>query len=120
MSSDPFADRVAAVRQRFVSTLEAKIDGTGAALPHLSGAEPEAAEVVAEAYRCMHGIVGIGRTVGFPAIGDAAHAVEDVLRLPYRASRGLTADEISRLEKSLSALREIAARELQSSCAVSQ
>jgi len=115
MTGDPFADRVAKVRQRFVSTLEAKIDGTCASLPHLEGNAAAAGEAVAEAYRCVHGIVGIGRTVGFPAIGNAAHDVEDVLRLSYQAGRGLTADEISHLTKSLQALREIAARELQSS-----
>ena len=28
---------------------------------------------VGEAYRCMHGIVGVGPTVGFPSTGRAAH-----------------------------------------------
>jgi chemotaxis protein histidine kinase CheA len=119
MTGDPFADRVAKVRQRFVSTLEAKIDETCAAVPQLGGAAAAAADAAAEAYRCMHGIVGIGRTVGFPAIGDAAHDVEDVLRPPYHAGRGLTADEISLLTKSLQALREIAARELQAAHSIS-
>jgi chemotaxis protein histidine kinase CheA len=114
MTDDVFADRVAKVRQRFMSTLEAKIDSTYGALPDLGGAEPPAAAAVAEAYRCMHGIVGIGKTVGFPAIGTAAHDVEDVLRPPYHAGRGLTDDEISLLKTSLQALREVATRELQS------
>lgn len=114
MTEDIFADRVAAVRQRFVSTLSAKIDRTAAALPGLCGAAGEAAVAVAEAYCCMHGIVGIGRTVGFPAIGNAARDAEDVLRPPYRARRGLTEDELSVLKKSLQALREVAARELHS------
>ncbi|MGA8612243.1 MAG: Hpt domain-containing protein [Xanthobacteraceae bacterium] len=118
MTDDVFADRVAKVRQRFMSTLEAKIDSTYGALPDLGGAEPPAAAAaaaaVAEAYRCIHGIVGIGKTVGFPAVGTAAHDVEDVLRPPYHAGRGLTADEISLLTTSLQTLREVAARELQS------
>jgi len=114
MTADPFADRVAKVRQRFVSTLPTKIDETGAALRQCAGGDAAAVAAVAEAYRCMHGIVGIGRTVGFPVIGDAAREVEDILRPPYHAARTLTADEISLLEKSLQALREIAARELQS------
>jgi len=114
MTEDVFADRVAKVRRRFVSTLEAKIDDACAAIPKLCGVAPPAAAAVAEAYRCMHGIVGIGRTVGFPATGRAAHEVEDVLRPPYHAGRGLTADETSLLKSSLQALRAIAVRELQS------
>jgi chemotaxis protein histidine kinase CheA len=114
MTDDIFAERVAKVRQRFMASLEAKIDSTYAALPGLGRTEPAAVAAAAEAYRSIHGIVGIGRTVGFPAIGTAAHDVEDVLRPPYRAGRGLTDDEISLLKTSLQALREVATRELQS------
>jgi chemotaxis protein histidine kinase CheA len=114
MTDDIFAERVAKVRQRFMSSLGQKIDSTHAALLGLGGAEPPAAEAVAEAYRCIHGIVGIGRTVGFRAVGTAARDVEDVLRPPYHAGRGLTDDEISVLKTSLQALREVATRELQS------
>jgi chemotaxis protein histidine kinase CheA len=116
MTDDIFADRVARVRQRFVSTLEAKIDETCAALPDLADITPgTGAAAVAEAYMRIHGIVGIGRTVGFPDTGRAAHDVEDVLRPPYHAKRGLTADELSLLENSLQALRTVAVRELQTS-----
>jgi chemotaxis protein histidine kinase CheA len=115
MTDDIFAERVAKVRQRFMSSLEEKIDSTYAALPGLGGTELPATAAVAEAYRCIHGIVGIGRTVGFPAIGSAAHDVEDILRPPFHAGRGLTVGEISLLEKSLQALREVATRDLQSS-----
>jgi len=115
MPDDIFAERVAKVRQRFVSSLGEKIDTTYAALPGLGGTEPPAAAAVAEAYRCIHGIVGIGRTVGFPEIGTAAHSVEDVLQPPYHAGRGLTDDEISLLKTSLQTLRDVASRELQSS-----
>jgi chemotaxis protein histidine kinase CheA len=116
MTDDIFADRVAKVRQRFMSTLEAKIDETSASIPRLGGAMlgADAAAAVAEAYRCMHGIVGIGRTVGFADVGSAAHVVEDVLRPPYHAGRGLTDEEISLLTSSLQSLRAVAARELQS------
>ena len=114
MTDDIFAERVAKVRQRFVSSLGEKIDTTYAALPGLGGTEPPAVAAVAEAYRCIHGIVGIGRTVGFPAIGTAAHDVEGVLRPPYHAGRGLTDDEISLLKTSLQTLRDVATRELQS------
>ena len=122
MTDDIFADRVAKVRQRFVATLEAKIEETSAAVPKLGGVAPvdTAAAAVAEAYRTIHAIVGIGRTVGFPDTGRAAHEVEDVLRPPHQAGRGLNDDEISHLKDSLQTLRMIAARELQSSESLSQ
>jgi HPt (histidine-containing phosphotransfer) domain-containing protein len=114
MTVDPFTDRLARVRTRFASTLPGKIDGICVALPRFSAVLPEAAVVVAEAYRCVHGIVGIGPTVGFPASGKAAHDVEDILRPPQQQRRGLSADEIARLTATLQTLREVAARELQS------
>jgi hypothetical protein len=113
MPVDPFTERLARVRHRFVSSLEKKIDETFVAVPDLSGPIPAAPEAVAEAYRRVHGIVGIGPTVGLPATGRAARSVEDVLRSPYRDGRGLTAVEISLLTTTLLALREVAARELQ-------
>jgi hypothetical protein len=113
MTLDPFTDRLARVRRRFVSTLEGKIEGACAAIPQLSDGVPAAAPAVAEAYRCMHGIVGIGPTVGFPASGRAARDVEDLLRVPQRDKRGLTDDEIVTLKNRLQALREAATRELQ-------
>jgi chemotaxis protein histidine kinase CheA len=114
MTDDIFFERVAKVRQRFMSSLGEKIEATYAALPGLGGTEPPAIAAVAEAYRCIHGIGGIGPTVGFPDIGTAAHDVEDVLRPPYHAGRGLTASEISLLQTSLQTLRKVATRELQS------
>ncbi len=114
MTADPFTDRLARVRTRFATTLAGKIDETCAAIPNLSDVAPAAAAAVAEAYRCVHGIVGVGPTVGFPASGNAAHDVEDILRPPQQERRGLTADEILLLTKTLKVLREVAARELQS------
>jgi hypothetical protein len=110
MTTDPFTERLARVRHRFVSTIKGKIDAAYAAIPQFSDAVP----AVAETYRCMHGIVGIGPTVGFPATGRAARNVEDVLRAPQQVGRGLTDDEVSVLKARLEALREAARRELQS------
>jgi chemotaxis protein histidine kinase CheA len=114
MSVDAFADRLARVRQRFVSTLECKIGDTYKAIPDLSDtANPgAAATAVDQTYRCMHGLVGIGPTVGFPATGRAAHDAEDVLRAPQHERRGLSADELLAFKKSLQVLREAASREL--------
>jgi len=114
MTTDPFIDRLARVRTRFAGTLAGKIDETCATIPQLLDAGPAAAAAVAEAYRCVHGIVGVGPTVGFPASGKAAHDVEDVLRPPQQQRRGLSAEEIARLTAALQVLREAAARELQS------
>lgn len=113
MATDPFTDRIARVRTRFATTLSGKIDETCAAIPRLTDAAPAAPVAVEEAYRCVHGIVGVGPTVGFPESGNAARAVEDVLRPAQQQQRGLTSGEIAQLTKSLQALREAAARELQ-------
>lgn len=114
MIADPFTDRLARVRARFATTLAGKIDDSCAAIPQLANAAPAAPAAVSEVYRCVHGIVGVGPTVGFPDSGSAAHDVEDGLRSAQQERRGLTAAEIERLTRSLQALREIAARELQS------
>jgi chemotaxis protein histidine kinase CheA len=114
MTLDPYTDRLARVRQRFVSSLEGKIEDTFAAIAKLSGAASAGAPAVDTAYRCMHGILGIGPTVGFPATARAAHDVEDVLRLAQRDKRGLTDAEALAFKQRLHALREAALCELQS------
>jgi hypothetical protein len=113
MTVDPFADRLAKVRHRFVGTLESKIEDVCGAVPRLAAVAPKAAVSVSEVYRCMHGIVGIGPTVGFPSTGRAAREAEDVLRTPHREGRGLTIDEVAMFTVRLHALREVAVRELQ-------
>ena len=112
MDVDPFAERLARVRERFVSALESKIEDTFAALPELAG--ETATEAVDETYRRIHGIVGIGPTVGFAGTGRAARTLENILLLPRDAERGLTAEEINSFKNALHTLREIAAKELQS------
>lgn len=118
MTVDAFTDRLARVRHRFVSTLDSKIEDAYATIAKLPANGPTAAESVAETYRIIHGIVGIGPTVGFPATGRAAKDVENVLRSAYQGRRGLTDDEISQFKKRLYALREAGSRELQAFYAV--
>jgi chemotaxis protein histidine kinase CheA len=113
MNVDAFADRLAKVRHRFVSTIEGKIRDAFETVPRLAATAPAAAADVAAAYRAMHGIVGIGPSVGFAATGHAARQAEEVLRGPHRDGRGLTSDEMSLLMTRLHALRETASRELQ-------
>jgi hypothetical protein len=114
MAADPFTERLARVRARFISALESKIDDTFTAIPNLTGEDSIAFPAVEEAYRRIHGIVGVGPTVGFPLTGQAARVVEHILLRPRQAERGLTNEEMSSFKKALQALREAAARELQS------
>jgi HPt (histidine-containing phosphotransfer) domain-containing protein len=113
MPIDTFAERLARVRQRFVSTLESKIEDTYADLPKLCGDGRDVGDALGETYRRIHGIVGIGPSVGFTATGKAAKALESVLREPYHATRGLAATEVDAFRKTLHALREAAQQELQ-------
>jgi len=112
MVADPFADRLARVRDRFAITLAGKIEETCAAVPQLSHVAPSAAAAVADTYRSVHGMVGVGPTVGFPATGKAARDVEIALRKAQQERRGLTDDEIELLTEKLQVLRAVAAREL--------
>jgi chemotaxis protein histidine kinase CheA len=104
MAVDPFIERLGRVRERFVSALEGKIEDTYSALSDLSE----------ETYRRIHGIVGIGPTVGFAATGRAARALETILLRPHEEERALTTQEIASFKEALHALRETAAQELQS------
>ena len=114
MTIAPFAERLARVRQRFISALESKIEDVYAALPKLPGAGPDIVTVVEETYQRIHAIVGIGPTVGFIATGRAARTVENLLLPARSAGRGLTAEEINLFKKALQALREASQQELQS------
>ena len=113
MPADPYAERLAKVRQRFVTTLESKIEDTYADLPKLSGGGTDVTGTMEETYRRIHGIVGIGPSVGFTATGKAARSVENVLLEPQRAARGLAPNEIDAFRKALHMLRETARQELQ-------
>ena len=112
MQPDHFNDRLEVVRKRFASSLEGKINDTYADLPQLSDGGANAIDALANAYRRIHGICGVGRAVGFAATGLAAKDVEDVLIAAYRGQRGLSAGEIARLEKTLGALAAAAQAEL--------
>jgi hypothetical protein len=111
---DHFKDRLGVVRKRFARSLENKINDTQAEVPSLLEGHADAVEAVANAYRRIHGICGVGGAVGFPATGRAAKNVEDVLIVAYRAQRGLGAAEIMNLQTALSVLTAIAEKELHS------
>jgi hypothetical protein len=113
MAADPFAERLAKVRDRFASRLEGNIRETYAALPSLAGEGAQAVEALGETYRRIHGICGTGPTIGFPATGQAARNAESVILAAYRSQRGLTAGERSDFEQKLHQLRAVARTELQ-------
>lgn len=113
MPADPFTERLAKVRHRYVSTIESKIEDTYADLPNLVGDGPGVTLTLEETYRRIHGIVGIGLTVGFAATGQAAKTVENVLLAPHRAARGLGPNEVNALKQALDVLRDTAQRDLQ-------
>ena len=112
-----FLGRIAKIRVRFASELSAKIDVTAIALQNLAGNGPDAIDAVATAYRLFHNVCGIGSTIGFDATGRMARALDAILVCPFRERRGLSADELTRLEEGLISLRIAALAEMQATIA---
>ena len=106
MTSDLFAERFAAVRQRFVAKLDARIDEIESTVPELGQAG--SMETLARAHRRAHDLCGVGPTMGFVATGTAARSIEQLLLAALRASRTLTEDEIARLTDGIAVLRSAA------------
>jgi chemotaxis protein histidine kinase CheA len=109
---DPFEERLAKVRHRFASTLQGKIEDIYTDLPRLSG-ENRNIDAIEACYRRVHGICGIGPTVGFVQTARRARDAEAVLLDAYRAHRPLTSIEAADFRKKLHVLREAAKAELQ-------
>jgi HPt (histidine-containing phosphotransfer) domain-containing protein len=107
-----FNDRLDAVRNKFASALESRIDGFYAELPQLSGVGTGAVEAVVSVYRGVHAICGIAGSVGFPETGREAKKVEDALIEAYRGQRALAAVELTDLDEALSVLTAVAQKEL--------
>lgn len=114
MYADEFEARVARVRHRFATTLESKIQSTMISADHMARDDGRAIEHVSESYRRLHGICGVGATVGFTATGDAARAAEAALMPAYQQKRGPTQTEVLSLKNALEELRNVAASELRS------
>ena len=108
MDTDEFAERLAVIRKRFAAKLVTRINDTEAALPTLSGDEPNVADAVATTHRCIHELCGIGPTVGFEATGRAARTMERILLEAHRSARGLTATEVAGLRTGIVELRNAA------------
>jgi hypothetical protein len=112
MYTDQFETRLAKVRHRFATTLESKITDAVIAADRMSRSGDGVIKHVSESYRHLHGICGIGPTVGFTATGEAARAAEVTLIQAYRERRGPTQTEVMSLKKALERLRVAAASEL--------
>jgi hypothetical protein len=112
MYADQFETRLARVRHRFATTLESKIESAVISASRMSRSDDGVIKHISDSYRCLHGICGIGPTVGFSATGEAAHAAETALMQAYHESRGLTEREVLSLKKALHHLRIAAASDL--------
>ena len=108
--TDLFAGRLAAVRQRFVAKLDARLQELEAIVPELSSAD--SAEALARAHRRAHDLCGASPTMGFAAIGKAARTVEQLLLAPLKSERALTGDEMTRLREDIAVLRSVATAEI--------
>jgi HPt (histidine-containing phosphotransfer) domain-containing protein len=114
MYADQFEIRLARVRHRFATTLEGKIKDAVVSADRMASGRDEVINYVSNSYRDLHGISGIGPTVGFAATGEAARAAEGSLLQAHREQRGLTEREVISLKKALEHLRVAAASELRS------
>jgi hypothetical protein len=112
MYADQFETRLARVRHRFATTLESKIEDAVISANRMSRSDDGVVKNISDSYRCLHGICGIGPTVGFSATGGESHPPEVTLMQAYRESRGLTDKEVLNLKKALERLRLAAASEL--------
>ena len=114
MYADHFETRIAIVRHRFATALESKIEDVAGSADRMFRGDDKDLELISESYRRLHGICGVGPTVGFPATSTAARAAEEALINAYREKRKLSKQEFETLNKALARLREAAAEELQS------
>lgn len=111
MTSDLFAERFAAVRQRFAAKLDGRIDEIEGTVPRLG--REGAMDALALAHRRAHDLCGVGPTMGFIITGRAARSIEQLLLAAVKTQRTLTDDELARLREGIAQLRAAAAAELQ-------
>jgi HPt (histidine-containing phosphotransfer) domain-containing protein len=112
MHAEQFETRLAKVRHLFATTLESKITDAVVSADQMSRSGDGITKHVSESYRLLHGICGIGPTVGFTATSEAAHAAEVALMPAHHESREPTQPEVLILKKALARLRVAATSEL--------
>jgi len=115
LDASQLASRIALIRARFITKLAAKIEEIGASLPILAGNGRTAVDAVAEVYRRLHDVCGIGANIGLNQSAQAARVLVDgVLLKPFRGKRGLSTGEMAKFEKGLDTFRAVAEVEMQS------
>jgi chemotaxis protein histidine kinase CheA len=107
--SDLFAERFAAVRQRFAAKLSSRIDEIEATVPELD--REGSTETLARAHRRAHDLCGVGPTMGFVETGRAARSIEQVLLAAVKAGRALSAGEVGHVRDGIALLRSAASAE---------
>jgi hypothetical protein len=112
MYNDEFETRLARVRHRFATTLESKIKDAVVSADRMTHSNGGVIKQISDSYRDLHGICGIGPTVGFTATGEAARTAEVTLMQARHENRGLSEREVISLKKALENLRVAAASEL--------
>jgi hypothetical protein len=112
MYNDEFETRLARVRHRFATTLESKIKDAVVSVDCMTHGHGGVIKYISDSYRNLHGICGIGPTVGFTATGEAARSAEGALMQAHYEKRGLSEREVISLKKALENLRVAAASEL--------
>jgi hypothetical protein len=98
---DSFAERIAAIRQRFIAKLDGRIDIIGL-------------DTLELAHREAHGLCGVGQTLGFVGTGKVARSIEQLLLAALKAERALTDDESAHLREGIVLLRSTATVEVSS------
>jgi chemotaxis protein histidine kinase CheA len=104
-----FAERFAAVRQRFAAKLSSRIDEIEATVPELD--REGSKETLARAHRRAHDLCGVGPTMGFVHTGKAARTIEQIMLAALKTNRPLTRDEVARVAGGIAALRSAAGAE---------
>jgi hypothetical protein len=112
MHADQFEIRLAIVRHRFATSLESKIKDAVISADRMARGQNGVMKHISHSFRDLHGISGIGPTVGFAATGEAARTAESFLLQAHRDKRGLSEPEVINLKKALERLRTVAASEL--------
>jgi chemotaxis protein histidine kinase CheA len=108
--SDLFADRMAALRERFAAQLGSRIDGIETAMLQL---EDDDLDDLARAHRDAHHLCGVGATLGFVGTGKVARTIEQILLAAVKSGRTLNDDEVPVLRAGIALLRSTANAEMQ-------
>jgi chemotaxis protein histidine kinase CheA len=108
--SDPFAQRLAAVRLRFVAQFNGRVDVIESAILQ-SGSEDRLDNLVF-ARREAHSLCGVGHTLGFIGTGKAAQCIEKLLDIALKSERTITDNEIPSLRQGIALLRSTAVGEM--------